>query len=314
VSTNQLYHRPHAKDVDRRSPLQLWLQAARVHQWPKNLLVFVPLLAAHQYGDSRRVGMAALAFVAFCLAASSGYLVNDLLDRASDRCHPSKRGRAFASGKLSVRSGVVAATALAAASILIALEVTPLFAASLLLYLLLTGAYSVRLRRLAVVDVIVLAGLYTLRIIAGSAATRIEPSFWLLAFSTFIFFSLALAKRYSELQTASDPLEPVAGRAYLSSDLPVLLSLGTSSGLLSVMVIALYLDSPQVVASYREQLWLWLVPPALLYWIARLWMKTHRGELRDDPVVFAMTDRQSLVLCALLAALFAAAIQGWRFW
>jgi 4-hydroxybenzoate polyprenyltransferase len=300
--------------IGHRGRGQLWIQALRVHQWAKNFLIFVPLLAAHQFGDARRAEMAALAFVAFSLVASSAYLVNDVIDRGADRHHPTKRSRPFASGELSVVSGIVGAAALALVSVVVALQVTPPFTVALLIYLLLANAYSFWLRGILVLDVIVLASLYTLRIIAGSAATGIAASFWLLAFSIFIFFSLALAKRYSEVDAATGQLELVGGRAYHSEDPPVLLALGASSGLTSAMVLALYLDSRQVVASYREPLWLWLAPPALLYWIARLWMKTHRGELRDDPLLFAITDPQSLVLAAILIALFAAAILGLRFW
>jgi 4-hydroxybenzoate polyprenyltransferase/phosphoserine phosphatase len=292
--------------------LKLWSKALRVHQWLKNLLVFVPLFAGQKAGDLELLLSAVLAFVAFSLAASSVYIINDLVDLASDRRHRYKRNRPFASGALPIKAGLIAAPLLLLSSFLVALLLPPLFLAALTLYVLITSAYSFRLKRQVVVDVILLAGLYTMRIIAGSAATYVEPSFWLLAFSMFIFLSLALVKRYSELRLAVDEKTLLAGRGYLSADLPVLMALGASSGMMSVMVLALYIDSPTVAAGYEEPLWLWMVPPAMLYWAARLWMKTHRGEVHDDPVVFAARDRQSIVIVLALGLVFLAAVRGWR--
>ncbi len=297
-----------------RQTLRLWFRSLRPHQWLKNLLVFVPLFAGQKAGDPGLALQAVLAFAAFSLAASSVYVVNDLIDLPSDRRHRRKHKRPFASGALPIAAGVIAAPLLLIAALLICLALPPLFAGVLFFYLLLTSAYSFRLKRQVVLDVTLLAVLYTLRIIAGAAATGIAPSFWLLAFSMFVFLSLAIVKRYSELALAADEKSLLAGRGYRAADLPVLMALGAGSGLMSVMVLALYIDSPTVADAYREPLWLWLVPPTMLYWVARLWMKTHRGEVHDDPVVFAARDRQSLAILLIMALAFVAAVGGWRFW
>jgi 4-hydroxybenzoate polyprenyltransferase len=281
------------------------VQAMRPHQWVKNLLVFVPLVAAHALGSVTSLCQAALAFVGFGLCASAAYLINDLVDLEADRRHASKRRRPFASGRLSVAVGMLAAPLLLAAASAVAWQLPPAFMLTLALYFVLTTAYSLRLKRQVVVDVIMLAGLYTLRIIAGAAATEIVPSFWLLAFAMFVFLSLALVKRYTELrqQEAAGELS-ASGRGYWVSDLPVLLATGSASSLVAVLVFALFVNAPSTISEYHDPRWLWLVPPVLLYWCLRVWMKAHRGELHDDPVVFALRDWQSLASLAICAALF----------
>lgn len=316
--------RLHARAVKQGRPVQQvrdpdaglspWLRCLRPHQWLKNLLVFLPMIAAHRITDPASVLAALLGFFAFSMAASFGYLVNDLLDLGADRRHIRKRHRPFASGELPIAGGVALAGVLLVAAMAVAVTLPRLFAPVLIAYLCLTLAYSLRLKRQVVVDVILLAGLYTLRIVAGAMAVAVVPSFWLLAFSMFAFLSLALVKRYSELRMATDDKATLAGRGYRSSDLPVLMAQGTGSGLMAVMVLALYIDSPTVAASYREPVWMWLVPPVMLYWMTRLWMKTHRGEVHDDPVVFAAMDRQSQIVALILCAVFTAAVAGWRFW
>ena len=306
------------QDVDRiaipRATMALWFKALRPHQWLKNLLVLVPLLAGHKAGDGGLLVNALLAFVAFSLAASSVYIVNDLVDLPSDRRHHRKHKRPFASGALPVAGGIVAAPLVLLAAVAVALFLPLPFLGVLGFYLVLTGLYSFWLKRQVLVDVMLLAGLYTLRIIAGSAATGIVPSFWLLAFSMFIFLSLALVKRHQELHQSQDDGTLLAGRGYMRSDLPALLALGAGSGLMSVMVLALYVDTPVVAASYREPVWLWLVPPVMLYWVGRLWMKAQRGEIHDDPVVFAVGDRQSQVIAVAIGAIAYAATIGWHLW
>ncbi len=293
---------------------KIWMKAFRVHQWLKNLLVFLPLLAAHRFTEPMLVLNAIIAFFAFSITASAVYLVNDLLDLPSDRRHHRKYQRPFASGRLSIPAGI----AVAVVNVLVAAGLTlllpPPFAVVLTLYLVTTSLYSFWLKKRVIVDVILLASLYTLRIIAGAAATVIVPSFWLLAFSMFVFLSLAIVKRYSELSLVKDETQLLAGRGYLKSDLPVLSALGVGSGLMSVMVLALYIDSVTAETAYREPVWLWMATPIMLYWVARLWMKTHRGEIHDDPVLFAATDRQSLAIAPVLGLIFIAASQGWRFW
>lgn len=321
VSTNgRLYAQAgmHGQDIHRidqpGGTLRLWFKSLRPHQWLKNLLVFVPLFAGHKAGDLGLLANAVLAFIAFSLAASSVYVVNDLVDLPSDRRHHRKQKRPFASGALPIAGGIIAAPLVLLGAILISLLLPLSFLGVLAFYLFLTTLYSFWLKRQVLVDVMLLAGLYTLRIIAGAAATAIVPSFWLLAFSMFIFLSLALVKRHQELHQATEPGKPLAGRGYTSADLPVLMALGTASGLMSVMVLALYIDSPIVTASYSEPVWLWLIPPVMLYWVGRLWMKTQRGEIHDDPVVFAARDRQSIVIALLIATIAYAAIAGLRFW
>jgi 4-hydroxybenzoate polyprenyltransferase len=278
------------------------LRAIRVHQWLKNLLVFTPVLTAHRLGDGDALFGALLAFIAFSLCASSVYLTNDLFDIESDRHHPRKRLRPFAAGTLSIPAGVVAALTLLAAAMLFACMLPWQFGAVLAVYYLTTLSYSLRLKAEPVVDVLLLSGLYTVRILAGSAATGIVPSFWLLAFSLFIFLSLALVKRYAEmLVVARSQRVSAMGRGYTVNDMPVLLGLGIAAGLNSVLVLALYINSPEVQLMYRHPRMLWLMVPLLGYWIARVWLKTQRDEMHDDPVIFAVRDWQSLIIgCAML--------------
>jgi len=237
--------------------------------------------------------------------------VNDMVDLQSDRLHKSKRYRPFASGALPVAAGVAAVPILVAASIGIAVLLPPLFTITLLAYAAITTIYSFMLKRQVVVDVMLLAGLYTMRILAGSAATHIRPSFWLLAFSMFIFLCLAMTKRYSELRQVIDQDKPLSGRGYLPSDLPVVLAIGSGSGLVSVLILALYTQSLIVPELYSAPEWIWLVPPLLLYWVARLWLKAGRGEIDDDPVLFAAKDWQSLTIAAVAGILFVLARSGW---
>ena len=287
--------------------LKVYAKAIRVHQWLKNLLVFVPVLAAHQISPGP-IKAALLAFVSFSLCASAVYVINDLLDLSSDRLHARKRNRPFASGALPISQGLVMAPALLLTSALIATQLPLAFVATLLAYFVVTCLYSFWLKNQVIVDVLMLASLYTSRIIAGSAATLIVPSFWLLAFSMFMFLSLAIVKRYSEMLVAIQQNKTkAAGRGYLVSDMPVLVSLGASAGYMAILILALYVNSPDLNGLYPRRWALWLALPPLLYWISRVWMKTHRGEMHDDPVVFAATDKQSWILavligCALLAA------------
>lgn len=287
------------------SRMKALLQALRPHQWVKNLLLFLPLVAAHQLGDPVTMMAAMVAFVAFSFTASSVYLLNDLLDLPADRAHPRKCQRPFAAGALPLAWGALFSPLLLLSALgLSLLFLPPLFSVILLGYYLLTTTYSFGLKRKPVVDVLLLAALYTVRVIAGAAAVTIVPSFWLLAFSMFIFLSLALAKRYTELDglRARGALT-AAGRGWHVDDLPLVQSLGTGAGLGSVLVLALYINSPQAQQLYAISEILWLVCPLLLYWISRLWFKTHRGEMHDDPVVFALRDRVSVATGALTAGI-----------
>ena len=282
-----------------------YVRAMRPHQWLKNLLVFVPLLADHRLDELDTLLKACWTFVAFSLFATAAYVFNDLLDLESDRRHMRKRARPFASGRIPVWHGAVALPALLGGALAIVWQLPWGVGAVLAIYFACTLAYSVRLKRQPIVDVMMLASLYTLRVFTGGAATDIKPSFWLLAFCMFVFLSLAFVKRYSELsQTLRRNELTAAGRGYSVNDLPTLMALGTSSGMMAVLVLALYLNHVDIVVENHDARWWWLMPPLLLYWICRLWMKAHRGEVHDDPVVFAVRDWQSLLMLSMCAVLF----------
>lgn len=281
-----------------------WVRALRVHQWAKNLLLFVPLAAAHRLGEVDLLITCVVAFGLFGLCASGSYIVNDLLDLDSDRKHPRKRERPFAAGRLPLLHGAAVAVAmLASALILAAFLLPPAFVLGLSFYLVMTFWYSFALKRIAMVDMLSLAGLYTVRVVAGGAAVAIVPSFWLLAFSMFLFLSLAAAKRYAELRSLLDTgRTDAAGRGYSVADLPLLHASGIAAGYLAVLVLALYVNSGAAQLYTTPQL-MWLLCPLLLYWINRIWLKTFRGMMHDDPVVFALTDRPSIFVFAASALL-----------
>lgn len=285
------------------------LKALRVHQWAKNVLIFLPMAAAHKLGDGPALVHALLAFVAFGFCASSVYLINDLVDLESDRQHPRKSRRPFASGALPVSFGLAAAPLLFLVSGLIATQITPKFLLVLTAYLVITSAYSFYLKKVPIIDVIALAGLYTIRLVAGAAAVGVPLSFWMLLFSTFLFLSLAIVKRNAELIVMRERGQTKAsGRGYQVEDLPVLQSLGSASGYLSVLVLALYINSPEIASLYSQPKFIWFLCPLILFWISRVWIMTHRGLMHDDPVVFALKDPTSLVTVALCAVAVVLAI------
>ena len=292
----------------RKRGLLVYLKAMRVHQWLKNLLVFVPLLMAHAWGSGAAVVQSLQAFLAFGLCASSVYLLNDLLDLSSDRAHPRKRSRPFAAGDIPLLHGLWLMPALLAAGLAVAASLPNLFILSLLAYLAITLAYSFHLKSYVLIDVMVLAGLYTLRVISGAFAINLFPTFWLLAFSMCIFLSLALVKRCSELISLAKIDRPKAsGRDYNANDLGYLSSMGTASGYMSVLVLALFINSPEVAARYAHIEILWLLCPLVLYWVSRLWVKTGRGEMEDDPIVFTLKDRGSrFIIVASIAVVVVA--------
>ncbi len=280
-----------------------YLKALRPHQWLKNILVFLPMIAAHNF-SSGVVLNSVLAFISFCLIASSVYVVNDLLDLKADRAHPRKRNRPFASGSIPVSHGLAMAIALLFTGFAVAIAANWAFVGIMLVYFGVTTAYSVSLKRKLIVDVCTLAGLYTLRTIAGAVATGIELSVWLLAFSIFLFLSLAAVKRQAELvDSANRGKLGASGRGYHVDDLPLMSQMAITAGYLSVLVLALYLNAPVVVELYASPTLLWGICPILLFWISRIIMLTHRGHMHDDPIVFAATDRNSLTCFALIAAL-----------
>ncbi|MCP3139463.1 UbiA family prenyltransferase [Pyxidicoccus xibeiensis] len=280
-----------------------WVKALRVHQWAKNALVFVPLLAAHKATDPAMLVKALLGFAAFSLCASSVYVLNDLLDLESDRRHPTKQKRPFAACALPVSTGVVLAPALLLAGAAVCLLLPPAFAALLATYYALTLAYSLRLKQVVMLDVLVLAGLYTVRIFGGSLAVGVPTSSWLMMFSMFLFLSLALVKRLSEVRRLRLSNETAAhGRGYLAQDYEQLASLGAASGQVSVLVLALYITSKEVTALYTHPERLWLLCPVMLYWVGRVWVLAHRGLVNEDPLVFALRDRVSYAV-GLVSAL-----------
>lgn len=287
------------------------LKALRAHQWLKNLLLFVPLLAAHRLTDPLDWIKMALAFLAFSLCASAVYIANDILDLESDREHPRKRHRPFASGRLSIVQGVVMAPILVVCSTLVAVNVSKSFAGWLSIYFLLTCAYSMGLKRAIVMDCIALAMLYTLRIVAGGAAVGQPLSFWLLAFSVFLFLSLAFVKRYAELEVQLLKGKRKAhGRGYYTSDAPLVQGMGLASGYASSMVLALYLNSDAVSKLYKTPEAMWAAVPVLLFWVNWMWVKAHRGEMHDDPLVFAVKDRASLIAGMVFALVLVAGKLG----
>lgn len=290
----------------RMSTPLVWAKALRVHQWLKNLLIFVPLLAAHQVTSPQLVVAGLLAFLSFSLCASSVYLLNDLIDLDDDRHHPVKRRRPLASGTLPLISGVAAVPLLLALAFgIAAFALPPSFGLVLFAYYALTLAYSTFLKRQVMVDVVTLAMLYTMRIVAGTAALQMQMTFWLLAFSMFIFLSLAFVKRYAELYAlqARGTIN-ARGRGYVAADLPLVSLLGAASGYVSVLVLALYVQDSKTAMLYRHPQLIWLACPVLLYWVSRTWMITHRGHMLDDPIVFAARDRVSLAIVALVGLVF----------
>jgi 4-hydroxybenzoate polyprenyltransferase len=284
------------------------LRALRPHQWAKNTLVFLPLMLAQRWGEWNAWLIALLVFAAFCLAASGVYVVNDILDVEADRRHPSKKNRPFAAGVLTPRFGVLLAGLLFVGALGLSVAVFPFEGAIIIvLYALLSTSYSLWLKRFLMVDVLVLSGLYALRILGGGLATGTPVSRWLLAFSGFFFLSLAFAKRYTELHQLSvknTGEEKAAGRGYRVSDLSLVESLGPTSGYLAVLVLALYINSEQMMRYYANPWALWLICPLLVYWLSRVWFLAKRGELHDDPVIFALGDAVSWMV-AVLVVVFA---------
>jgi 4-hydroxybenzoate polyprenyltransferase len=285
------------------------VRALRPLQWTKNTLLAVPLITGHEVDDPQRLMQLLLAFVAFCAAASATYLVNDLADRSSDQQHPRKKYRPIAAGLVRPPAAVAMAVTLLIVAALICLLLPSGFAIALGSYLAATTAYSWYLKKKAIVDVLMLSGLYALRILAGGIAVGLFPTPWLLAFAVFIFTSLAFAKRYCELRERLEVGEAEGNhrRGYQPVDLPLLASAGLATGYLSVLVFAFYLNSEQVLQLYRHPALLWLACPLLLYWVTRVWLMAQRGTLADDPVVFTLTDRASYACLFLLVVLIYAA-------
>ena len=323
AALNKAHITPVRTFTEKASPVKSWLKAIRIHQWAKNVLIFLPVLLAHEL-DLGLLVAATLAFLSFGLCASATYIVNDLLDLEADRQHPRKRRRPFASGDLSAISGVWVIIGFLIASVSIALalphvleRISPAHALKrpyhfltwLAIYAVTTLAYSLRLKRMVLVDVIVLSGLYTIRILAGSAATGVEASAWLGSFSIFFFLSLAFVKRFAELENLRERGGATAkGRGYNITDVEQLRAFGSASGYVSVAVFSLYLSNLEAAHLYSHTKRLWLLIPVMLLWISRLWMMASRGQLDEDPVVYAITDRRSLLLGVVVVAIILSAL------
>lgn len=303
----------HSFPAGSRSGREL-IRAMRPHQWMKNLLLFLPLLLTRDLYTLPLVMQTALGVVSFSLCSSSVYLMNDLLDLSADRQHHRKRLRPFAAGTLTPVAGLVASPALLVCAFAIALLWLPTyFAAVLALYYLSTVLYSFVLKKVMLVDVITLAILYTLRVIAGAAAVPIIPSFWLMAFSMFIFMSLAIIKRYTELAWLQEAgRKRTQGRGYLAQDLDMMAIFGSTSAFMAVLVFALYINSNEIQRQYATPEILWFICPVLLYLMSRIWLLAYRGEVHDDPLVFVLKDRISQIAAAITATMLYLAHLDWR--
>jgi len=300
--------RPTQDFRERPHPLLSLLKAMRLHQWAKNLLIFVPMFLSHAHSIHRLLA-AFIAFLCFSLTASSAYIVNDLLDLEADRRHPRKRLRPFASGDLSALAGA----SIVAVSLLVAFSCARMLPTSyfgwLLLYLATTLTYSTYLKRVVLVDVLTLSGLYTLRLLAGGAATHTPISHWLAGFAMFLFLSLAIVKRFAELENLrASNATPKNGRGYLVADLEQMRSFGTTSAFAAVVVYANYISGRDVTALYHHPRLLWLIMPLMILWLCRVWLLASRGELDEDPVAFALTDGMSLLIGATVVAIALLAI------
>jgi len=293
------------------------LRAMRCYQWVKNLLVFVPAITSHMIFDSAIAGTALLAFFSFGFCASATYIVNDLLDLEEDRRHDSKKQRPFASGQMSLGSGILLALACLSAGAVIAAIISQAFLTALATYVVLTSLYSLFLKRLLVVDVLTLASLYTLRVVAGSLATGIVLSLWLLSFAFFLFLSLAFSKRAAELiQHPQDNQQALPGRGYITTDLDAVSTAGLCSGFLASLILALYINSDSVQLLYRRPAILWGLQPILVYYVTRLWLICRRGELTEDPIQYTAKEPSTygaalLAVLVLLAATFDFEVFAW---
>ncbi len=291
-----------------RAGLMVWFRALRVQQWLKNLLVFVPMLTAFSFGDPSMLIAMAVAFTSFCLVASATYIVNDLWDLDSDRVHPRKKYRPFASARISVLRGLAVAACMLAAAFGLAAALPPAFLLTLFSYLVITSLYTWLLKKLVLLDVLALSFLYTLRIVAGAVAIGVVVSQWLLAFSVFIFFSLSLVKRCSELVSAGAVGQAGSpGRDYRAGDLAVLWPLGVGASLCALVIFGLFISAEETQLRYGTPELLWIAAIGLLYWLSRLWIVSSRGEMHDDPLVFAVRDLNSRITIAVMIGITLAA-------
>ena len=283
-----------------KSGFKSYLKLMRPHQWVKNVLILLPLVLSHSFTDVDKVLLSVYGFILFSLTASGIYIFNDLVDISNDRVHPVKSKRPLAAGEVSVVHGVMLGLLLWTVSLTVAYLKFDYLFLILLGYIVLNFLYSFLLKRLVLVDVVVLAGFYIIRIITGAVIIKVALSFWLITFSLFVFFSLALVKRYSEIALYTQDSTEVKGRGYLREDEFITTILGVASGLVSVLVMALYIHDDRTRIMYSDSNWLWLTIPALLYWVSRLWLLAHRKLLTEDPIRFAIRDKESYLILGIL--------------
>lgn len=292
--------------------LKQGIRLLRLRQWVKNLLIFVPVLAAHILPNPSQMQELLAAFLAMSFCASSVYVINDIFDVESDRMHPVKKNRPIAAQQIEIKYAKVIAAVLLVLAFSLSVQVNNDFSRWLIGYFVLTLLYTFWLKQVVVVDCFTLAGLYTIRILAGAAVMSINVSFWLLACSGFLFLSLAFAKRYGEIAVnVSQGRNHSLGRGYQNSDSDLILSFGVGSGLIAALVLALYVNSESIIEIYRSPIAIWGTVPVLLIWIFRIWLKTHRGEIADDPLLYATKDPVSITAGILVAALVIIGAEGW---
>ena len=295
----------------KRNTVPIIIRGIRVHQWVKNLLLFVPLFGAHKFLEIDRLMQVFLGFLSFSFLASSVYLTNDLIDINSDRKHPKKKKRPIAAGTLSLSYAFILTPILLALGFTTGYFVSKDFFGILFIYFIITTLYSFYLKKVPLLDIILLASLYTIRIVAGTYAANVYISKWLIAFSMFIFFSLACVKRYSELQLMrSLSREKAEGRGYRSSDMEQIGIFGTISGYIAILVSTLYITSDEVATLYKNPEILWFICPILFYWISRVWLLASRGDMHEDPIVFALRDKTSYIIGAVSAVIVLSAAMG----
>jgi 4-hydroxybenzoate polyprenyltransferase len=286
--------------VDRKPVLRMFIKAMRCPQWLKNLLIFTPMLLAHRFTEPHYIIDTTIAFFAFSFAASAIYVLNDLFDLSADQHHPRKCHRPFAAGNLSISTGTLLTPMLIAASIGLSLFLPPLFLLALFAYYILTTLYSWRIKQVPIADVLMLAVLYSMRIVAGSFSTGTVASGWFIEFAIFFFLSLALVKRVSELrEMENEDDRNHRERGYKPGDQPLLLAFGAASGYIAIFVFTMYLGSDKVAQLYSRPELLWLFTPLLLYWITRIWLLAWRGKMNDDPLAFATRDLQTYLVGAI---------------
>ncbi len=286
--------------------LKLLPKVFRIHHWIKNFLLFIPLITAHKFYNLDLISIVFVAFISFSLCASAIYIINDILDIKNDQAHPNKKNRPFASGKISIKSGIILCFILLILSFIFALKLSGFFIFFLIFYFLLSATYSLFLKKIKYLDCLVLVTFYIIRIFSGGAVINISPSVWLIIFSIFIFISLAFAKRYIELNShyGADKNSKAIGRAYTNKDIKNLYFLGTNSGYVSVLILTVYLNSETVSKLYQSPIFIWLTVPLLFIWVKIFWKKSKNKEIHDDPLIFSIKDKWSIMIILLFFLLF----------